>query len=236
MDYIKYVKEIHFDSLIENGSIKIGTLNDYKESEHGQMVTDQMEGVTRFSGLYENITPNTIKSNSVLSRLIGLDREEQVKTEDPAKAEKLPGVPRLNLKVTNYNVISPNYYIFSFSKIYSQEDHQEWDDKQGYNAAYSIVCPNTFFRKITKQLNSITPVKFLGLFEVHYYDENRGMDFFDPLHHQPGFCLKGYDDFSSQKEVRAVWEPLKNIEISPLVLEVVNLGHCIELKTIIPID
>ncbi|HBC3857032.1 TPA: hypothetical protein KD866_002409 [Vibrio parahaemolyticus] len=234
MDNIKYVKEIHFESLIESGSIKIGTLKDYKESEHGKMVTDPMEGITRFSGSYESISPNTIRSNSALSKVFSFGREDQVQTEEPTKAEELRERITFNLKITDFDVVGPDYYIFSFSKTYNQDDHQEWDRKQGYNAAYSIVCPNTFFRKITKQLNTIMPVKFLGLFEVQYYDENKGMDFFDPRHRYPGFCLKGYDDFSSQKEIRAVWEPLKNVEISPLILEVVSLGHCIELKTIMP--
>lgn len=72
--------------------------------------------------------------------------------------------------------------------------------------------------------NSVRPVKFLGLFPVHYYDEHQGMDFFDTRNSYPAFALKNTDGFSEQKEIRAVWAPIiRDIDITPANLNVADL-------------
>ncbi|MFS1930586.1 hypothetical protein BCU25_016460 [Vibrio cyclitrophicus] len=218
MNYIKYIQKEHFNGLIESGSVRVGTLKDYQDGEYGEMVADSMEGVKRFSGSYSSVTSESIKSSKAMSSLIGISEGASVE----------------GLEINNYTVAEPDFYIFSFAQGHSIKDHEVWLKEEGYDVAYSIDFPTTFFRKITQQLNRITPVQFLGLFEVHYYDEKNGMDFFDPLNGHPAFCLKDYDGFSTQKEMRAVWEPLNDGEIKPINLNVEGLGRYVDLKMIIP--
>ncbi len=218
MKNIKFTKKVHFDGLVDSGSIRIGTLKDYKEGEHGEMVSDSMEGAKRFSGSYTNITADTIKSSVTLSSLIDMGQGGMI--------------PKLEMK--NITIHEPDYYIFSFAKGYNRLDHQEWFQKESYDVAYSIDFPTTFFRKITSELNKHNVVKFIGLFQVHYYDEKKGMDFFDPLNGHPAFCLKDYDGFSNQKEIRAVWQPVDNQAIRPINLNVTGLGSYIDLVSRLP--
>ncbi|ENM5891575.1 hypothetical protein E5115_004090 [Vibrio mimicus] len=124
----------------------------------------------------------------------------------------------------------PDFYIFSLAQGYNEEDHKAWYEKQDYDTTYKLIAPNVFFRKITRELNAINPVRFLGLFEVHYYDEQNGMDYLDPKTYFPAFSLKDYDGFSSQKEIRAVWQPIKNDPIFPLNLNVSGLSNYIEFN------
>ena len=119
--------------------------------------------------------------------------------------------------------------MFSLSNGYSKSDHDTWLEQQSYDACYKIAAPNHFFRKVTKQINKIRPVKFLGLFEVHYYDEKNGMDFFDPKNSYPAFMLKDYDGFSTQKEIRAVWEPIEKEEIEPIFIKDIKLRSYVNL-------
>lgn len=213
MELFKYLKSEHFDALSNKGSIRIGTLKNYQSLEHGTMVSDSMEGSKRFTGNYDNVTADQIKGSSALSSLISIGEGGGIGT----------------LKMNNVVIIEPNYFVFSLSNGYSKSDHETWLEQQSYDACYKIATPNHFFRKVTKQINKIRPVKFLGLFEVHYYDEKNGMDFFDPKNSYPAFMLKDYDGFSTQKEIRAVWEPIEKEEIEPIFIKDIKLRSYVNL-------
>ncbi len=134
MKNIKFTKKVHFDGLVDSGSIRIGTLKDYKEGEHGEMVSDSMEGAKRFSGSYANATADTIKPSAALSSLINIAQDSVI-----------------DLKMENVTFIEPDYYIFSFARGYDLHDHKEWLVKESYDIAYSIDFRKTFFKKITRE-------------------------------------------------------------------------------------
>ncbi|EGQ9112576.1 hypothetical protein GA073_19215 [Vibrio alginolyticus] len=213
MEFIKYTKKVHFDGLNETGSIRIGTLKDYQKGEHGEMVADPMEGSKRFRPISMELTSDSIKGSDALSSLIDISEGATV-----------------NLVNFGAIIVESNFYIFSVAKDFDDRDHAEWFKEEAYDVAYKINFPKSFFRRVTSVLEKISPVKFLGLFEVHYYDENNGMDFYDKKNGLPAFCLKNYDGFSSQKEIRAVWQPLTNQKISPINLNVEGLKRYTELK------
>lgn len=133
------------------------------------------------------------------------------------------------LSMINCTLIEPDYFIFSMSSQYSEDEHRKWHKTEGYDACYKINFPEKFFRLITQALNTIVPVRYLGLFQVHYYDEKRGMDWFDPKESFPAFALKDHADFSDQTEMRAVWQPRSTNEIEPMSLCNYLLGSCVEL-------
>lgn len=213
MKYIKYTKKVHSDGLLRCGSIRIGTLKDYKEGGHGEMVADAMEGAKRFSGTYNNISAEKIKSSLPLSSIVNLESGN------------------INLSINNVTFIEPDYYIFSFAQGYSLHTHEKWHLKNGYDVAYVIELPSTFFKKITKELNKHNAVEFLGLFKVYYYDEKKGMDFFDPLNKLPAYCLKDDDGFSDQDEIRAVWRPINDQSIHPVNLNVASIERYIHVES-----
>ena len=172
-----------------------------------------MEGAKRFTGSYSHLTADEAKKSSALSAFLGLGEGASVSY----------------VTMTNNVIIGPNCYIFSMSGGYSPQDHEKWHEQEGYDTCYKIIAPNTFFRRVTRSLNTVRPVKFLGLFQVHYYDEKHGMDYFDPRNSHPAFALKDHDGFSVQKEVRAVWSPLITTQdIEPINLLIRQLPSYVE--------
>lgn len=214
MKLIKYVKNEHFEGLQDSGSIRIGTLKNFRSSEHGEMVSDSMEGSKRLTGSYQNVTAGTVHKSKSLSSLIKMSNRSSIGT----------------LEMSNYVIEEPDFYIFSLAQGYSENDHSKWFEKEQYDASYKILAPNTFFRRITRTLESHRSVRFLGLFEVHYYNEDKGMDFFDSKESFPAFSMKNYDGFSDQKEIRAVWQPLSKKPIEPINLNVPGLSSSIEFN------
>ena len=221
MELFKYLKKRDFEALLESGSIRLGTLKNYQSSEHGTMVSDSMEGAKRFTGNYSNVTADSIKGSHALSSLISIGEGGGIGS----------------LVMDNVVISEPNYLIFSMSSNYSDSDHKSWLDHESYDSCYKIIAPSTFFRRVTQKLNKLMPVKFLGLFEVHYYDEEIGMDFFDDKNSYPAFMLKNHDGFSTQKEIRAVWEPTTKEDITPINLNeqrlrsYVNFYRSLEIST-----
>lgn len=213
MELFKYLKKGHFDALMCSGLIRVGTLRGYQSIEHGSMVSDSMEGAKRFTGKYTNLTADKAKESQALSSVIHIGEGGGVGT----------------LEFTNIVIIERNYFIFSMSSIYSEADHKSWLNHESYNACYRIVDLNNFFRRVTNILNKKRPVRFLGLHEVHYYNEKQGMDFFDPKNSFPAFALKDFDGFSEQKEVRAVWVPISEEDIHPIVLHDTRLRAYVRL-------
>ena len=111
----------------------------------------------------------------------------------------------------------PDFFIYSMSSQYSEDEHHKWHEEESYDTCYQINFPKTFFRRVTQALNDVVPVRYLGLFKVHYYNEKGGMDWFDPKESYPAFALKDHADFSDQTEVRAVWQPLSANDVEPKI-------------------
>jgi len=210
MSFFKYLKKEHYDLLVELGIVRIGTLKGYQSTEHGSKVGDPMEGSKSFYGAYETLkqeqidnqpqnAPITFSSSDVGSKYVCL----------------------------NNNVISEsNYFIFSVSAGYKEEDHINWNKEESYDFSYKIILPNNFFRKVTRALNEITPVTFLGVFNIQYYDEAKGVEYFSSKNKLPAFMLKD-EEYSDQREVRAVWRP-KEVNISAINISDERLNSYIE--------
>ncbi|MCU7927012.1 MAG: hypothetical protein KZQ97_11295 [Candidatus Thiodiazotropha sp. (ex Dulcina madagascariensis)] len=210
MELYKFLKKEHFDLLLANGTVRVGTLMNYRSHEQGTMVTDRMEGAKNFSGGFENLTSNDLKQSYTLSTLVEV-------------SDGSTGIGYLD----NIVIEEPNYFIFSVSDGYSKQAHEKWFEQQAYDYCYKIIAPNTFFRRITRKLNEIQPVEFIGIFPVRYYNEKAGMDFFDPLEKLPAFTLKDYDEYSEQNEIRAVWRPKTMGAISPIDISYKGLSSYI---------
>ncbi len=212
LKYLKYTEKKHFDSLIENGSIKIGTLKNYRSSEHGTMVSDSMEGVKSLAGTYKELTSSGIKASQSLSSFIHIGEGGSLR----------------DVSFSRMKFYGENYFIFSMSSIYRETDHKAWKEKENYDICYRINAPRTFFEKITQKLNELVPVKLLGVCKIHYYNENTGMDFFDPKNSYPAFMLKGCTGFAEQKEIRAVWQPNTLKDIEPIIINDTRLSTHVE--------
>jgi hypothetical protein len=187
MEIFKYCKLPHMQALQERGSVRVGSLYGYRETEtHGEMVSDASEGKKVMSGVISSLTPDNLPKYPDLNKLVSFSY---------GKIE--------NLQILGRKEFSPNCLIFSASTEYSESTHQSWLDKEGYEACYRIMSTRLFLKAISRQLD-LLGYKFWGCAPIHYTDE---IDIASPsadIH--PALCKKPI--FSRQKEIRAIWRPV----------------------------
>ncbi len=200
------------DLLFNIGILRIGTLYDFRKSEHKKGISDPKEGtktVTHKGSVHIDSTDNIDDYQKNI--LKGFEELNAIKIEGNCK----------NITINNCNALkqvdSANYFILCTASKSNLEGEFE-----GYNSCYEILERDSFFTEITYRLNKILPVRFLGYFSVIYRDrEEKWEENGNKLH--PSLIKEL--EYKGQYEIRAIWEPLnKNIEIEPIILGSYKLG------------
>jgi hypothetical protein len=187
MEIFKYCKLPHMQAMQERGSVRIGSLYDYRDTEaHGHMVSDAGEGKKQMSGVIRCLTPENLPKYPGLNGLVSFSY---------GKIE--------NLQILGRKEVSPNCLIFSASTEYSESTHQSWVDEAGYEGCYRIMSTRLFLKAISRQLEG-HGYKFWGCAPIHYADEIDIASSHADIH--PALCKKPI--FSPQKEIRAIWHPI----------------------------
>jgi hypothetical protein len=121
----------HAIDLVRKGSLRIGTLNDFKKSEkHSGSILDKDEGI---SVTYSEDEMDLSRPDTVPSFLRKHVRADEVKYWK---------ISNLRFQVT-YN--SPDYYIFTVSEEYSPNITRSF----GYDSCVQIDQPEMFFGILT---------------------------------------------------------------------------------------
>ena len=199
MELFKYCKLQHMQSMQERGTVRVGSLYDYRDNElHGEMVADVDEGKKTMSGTVKMLTPGTLKNYPGLDGLVGF------------KYGKIE-----NLTILGRKIHSDNCLVFSASAAYSEKTHQEWLQEEHYDACYRIYSARLFFRAISRILRP-RGYEFFGYNYVLYADEVDIASQVASIH--PAFCKR--KEFSPQVEVRAIWKSLNAEPITPQTLNI----------------
>jgi len=188
------------------GTIRIGTLFDFRRKEHSQGVADQSEG-----------------TKSILAR-----PAREIITEDQAEKDaffKMIGV-RVHGKITAptgtsfvQKQTSPDYFIFCASTELSRNVQAEFEST---DACIEINDVRGFLEEVTGTLHAVAPVHFEGIYEVRYSEriEEQSLTYFrdfDPTRgHHPALIKE--PSFRRQKEVRAIWRPTSGTPPKPLII------------------
>lgn len=208
----KYMKLEHAIDLVRKGSLRIGTLNDFKKSEkHSGSILDKDEGisVTYSEDEMDLSRPDTVPS--FLRKHVRADGVEYWK------------ITNLRFQVT-YN--SPDYYIFTVSEEYSPNITRSF----GYDSCVRIDQPEMFFGVLTDCLYKKGKIKDGGSFAARCVYENRLQHYSKTGRPHPAI-LKD-TSYSFQKEIRAIWTPSETI-IEPSIIQCYparNYCHIIEGK------
>ena len=199
MKLYKYCSNTHGASFLSNGSLRIGTLYDFRNTEkYGKQVADRHEGSKKLAGEIRNLDAESHKTFPMLAGLVNIQGSGTVG----------------KLIVTNHVVESPDLFVFSCATDYSLDAHAVWKQHEGYDFCYRIWAPDLFFLAITNALGS--GYTFLGAGTVHYSDE---IDFFGPSANIHPALVKRETDFNTQNEFRAIWQPNEPREaLKPFVL------------------
>jgi len=200
------------DLLFNLGILRVGTLYDFRKSEHKKGISDSKEGIKTIihsGSIHIDSTENL--DDSQKNMLKGFEELNAIRIEGNCK----------NITINNCHaskqVNSDNYFILCIALKSDLEGEFE-----GYDSCYEISEQDFFFNEITYRLNKIIPVKFLGCFQVIYRDrEEKWQENGNKLH--PALIKEL--EYKGQYEVRAIWEPLnKNIKIEPIILGSYKLG------------
>ena len=199
MELFKFCRHEHMLSMKNAGSVRIGSLSDYRKTDkYGELVSDNFEGSKRLAGTISNINSENAHQYPGLEGLIGIEGGSTIG----------------QLTVTNFVRSVPDLLIFSAAKEYSEETHKRWAESEGYDSCYRIISPRLFFRAISKVLGP--EYKFLGFADVHYSDEIDIASSHAGIHPALVKPPAGYAD---QAEVRAIWQPINNVNVEPILLQ-----------------
>ena len=204
MALYKYVKKEHLDAFFTNGSIKIGSLYEYRQVEkYGTVIGDDSEGtyITELSknGEYEiDMSRSSAEADFFRQHVLRPDQKNtngKIRMADGAKL-----ISRTN---------SPDFYIYCVSNEYDSKVMKEF----GCDSCIEILRPDIFFKAVTKKIRH--KASYENVVNIVY--GNKTAHYTTP--HQVHPAIKKGFEYGYQKEVRAIWTPKKEIK-SPLFIDV----------------
>ncbi|MGR3174681.1 MAG: hypothetical protein ACUZ8N_08800 [Candidatus Scalindua sp.] len=181
----KYVMSKHADAFFQNGSIRIGTLHEYRDIEkHGSIIGDHQEGVLREEELYEN---KLIKSELDVPSFV----HGRIKVH-----------PGSTLQLINSKIAvteqSPDYYMYCVTTKFDHGVMKEF----GCDKCIEIKNVKKFIEGLCFCMSN--KGKFIGAFNCIYTDKVVSPGKKPPYHP----ALVKDPKYDNQKEVRFLWEPM----------------------------
>jgi len=211
----KYIKKEHLDLFYKNGSLKIGTLHEYRNEEDlGTVIGDNHEGlhITELNspkGREIDLAGNTPEAEYFRKHVLRSDQQDsKVKIIMEAGA---------NL-VAHTN--SPNYYIYCVTSEFDKSVMKEF----GCNRCIEIFNPEKYFKEISRVIRH--KAEYEGYFDIVY--GSKKTDHLNPHKIHP--ALMKETKYINQSEVRAIWRPKKEPKGSLFIKAPKALKYCRELK------
>ncbi|MCK1789664.1 hypothetical protein [Pseudomonas violetae] len=216
----RYSEKKWSNALIERGSIRVGTLQDFRKTEHKPGISDPFEGTKR-----------------LLHEIDDWDLDDEVNGSPSyhAKATELMGMFSIGpntggIRFTGCSservVEVPNCFIYCTSHRLHKDVMSQFE---GADSCVEIYRLQNFYECLTAAINKRVPVRWGGLRDVRYASRTEicnGNDF-----GETPTWLKG-EDFAGQYEARAVWHPMNPHEpLEPFAMEIPELSRfCRKIK------
>ena len=187
------------------GYIRIGTLHDFRRTEHAEGISDPKEGKKSISHLIDKLAINQAnweaqQSNPDLLALEKLGNE---------RIEKVGSFVMMGVTVQS-EIDSHDCFIYCLSHKYSADMYSLFDDT---DTCLEITDPDNFFASITDELKKIHPLNFSGVSKVSYQKRNEKWNGSD-LGSDPILIKEDMPCYRDQKELRAVWKTPPGLPIS----------------------
>ena len=198
----RYSQRKFCQSLLRMGTLRVGTLHDFRRSEHKQGIADPKEG--RKEVFHE----------------VGYAKITDLSHPDVRAATEFGvfdfGEGPLNVTLSDVTFARtfdhPDCFILCSSSSLSTAMFQEFE---GSDACIRIADLEGFYGAITETLNSITPVVFHGVHKVRYQTRKERWNGESWGSHPA--LIKEFE-FANQHEIRAIWQPKFNQSIEPLII------------------
>jgi hypothetical protein len=186
------------------GYIRIGTLHDFRRTEHAKGISDPKEGKKSISHSIDKLEVNHA------------NRETQQSNPDLLALEKL-GMVQIGRTGTlvvrdvklQHDFDSQDCFIYCLSHQYSADMYGLFGDA---DMCLEITDLDNFFSCITHELKKIHPINFSGVSKVSYQKRNGKWNGSD-LGSDPILIKEDIPCYRDQKELRAVWKTPPGIHI-----------------------
>lgn len=217
----RYAAREHNDTLLTMGVLRVGTLHDFRKTEHKQGVADPQEGrksIHHFVKEAQIADSNEMATSTIKDvravHLFGVIEFEDCTNVSIEKCHMTKG----------FN--APDCYIVCFSRYLSDRTMSEIE---GYNSCVEITDNGAFLRAVTDALNTVDRVKFVGLYPVAYQlraEEWNGKNWST----HPALIKE--PEYAAQGESRAIWMPTYRQAIVPTKIMSTKLAGLCEVRAL----
>lgn len=215
MRIYKYSSKRHALRLARYGCFRIGTLYEYRDDElHKSGIADLNEGTKTIHGVInEHFKSGTdIPKNLAQLGIISADDSSS------------------NITMTNVSfeskINSSNAYIWCASLEKSRTVQNQFENA---DSCVEIFDTRNFVNALDKYMQYNYNVIYKGL-HVITYNDRRGEWNKEHLGTHPALIKETM--FAKQKEVRAIWEPIRGANISPIIGDSIQLTKYCKLTRI----
>lgn len=200
--------------LLAMGCIRVGTLHNFRRSEHKRGIADPQEGRKQVSHYIKDL--HVADSNAPSN-----DASTDFRALSAFGAVKMEGARNITFKnvAVAREFDSPNFFVLCTSALGTKRTMHEFD---GADSCVEIVDITSFYRVLTEALDRITPVEFQGIHQVFYKDRSETWNGRDWGCHP---ALIKAPSYSPQAELRAIWRPRFEQPIQPVVTGHYRLGE-----------
>ncbi len=210
----RYSAQKYNSSLLSLGIIRVGTLYDFRHTEHNKGIADPHEGKKEVFHHIDKLfvtDPNdpNIKGNIDFK---SLEKFGAVSFGSNAKNTTFKNI------VVSKSFDVPDCFILCMSKICSKDTMHQFE---GADSCVEIVKIESFIKFLTDALNCVWPVMFQGIYEVIYQNREENWNGQD-WGRQPALIKE--TKFKKQGEIRAIWQPLCKQPIEPIIIGDFRLG------------
>jgi hypothetical protein len=206
----RYSSQKYNDMLMKEGSTRIGTLFDFRRTEHKAGIADPSEGRKLvFHDVHDWSIDNEVPGAP--SKTMRSMSEVGMINFGPGGGQRMSGITLAR------EIQTPDYFIHCSAHKLSHKVMEQFEDA---DSCVEIMDPDEFYGHLTQSLNEITPVRFEGIFVIKYTkreEEWNGQDY-----GTPGLLIKERE-FKEQCEVRAVWSPRAGEKIEPVIVRNMNI-------------
>lgn len=194
----KFTKHQFMDDFFATGSLKIGTLIDFQNTEkHGMSIGDGSEGRHRVLQYVKRT--RDVEPDSYLSTFF-----------PPGRGVSITGCTFIQRRE------SPDAFLFCTAATCNNDLFAEWNKRDQYDACYEIFDMSSFLQVITTKIASSVS-EFAAFYPTYI---NGDISFQSELRHVHPATLK-QQTHEWQREFRAIWMPKGPLmRVEPMIIHV----------------
>jgi hypothetical protein len=200
MKFYRYSQQRHTDSLLASGQIRIGTLHDFRSSEHKRGVADPMEGRKQ---IFHHVSRGTPGGSSIDDRSV--DFFGMVEIINSTGCSVRDSSFTMDLETSDC-------FILCGSLEHSRSVAEQFDDA---DSCVEILDIRRFSDALSERLAKDFPIDSVRVCPITYIDKKENWNGID-RGLNPAILKER--EFEGQKEFRIIWELSEPVSITPIIL------------------